>query len=748
MIDIPVEVKEALREGSYKKKYEFEVYREETIRDIVDVGEFDSSHMSFSVVRDAQYILYSTEDNHAFDSVEVMGPGGSRMDICPVGETETWFNIGNCYNGDTITIYGLNATSVGITTTDNVAYVKEWAYDFTLDNNNLVKESVSIDERMCSGDILKFGLCEGSSLEFQYFGKRNIKGDRIKASVKVNHLQYAEGDVYIEVGNTLTDGNSYRVREDGTYYRVIVPANSPLVSISFLRYRGNTYTDVPTSAQDTIIESPQMLRNDVIVASTQVPSTHYIALSVEKKTTGRVPTGLTTWTTIPMGYFTVEKCSRQASTGIIKVTAYNKLMSDYLDAKANSLIEDIIAQGEDGLSSASIYYVLKELLQVYSVNVYNEEESAAHPYYGTLSFNGNFIYADDGEGNPNGYYNVFYITRYYTNDSFSSSEYYRFEANTHKIKELIHTIFDGKYWHSADGTKPLIEGFDNSFNIGFTYIDDLVVTPLETFNYLDDDVSENIRSNVHTNVHRGVMMRIPVLITHTSSPNSNVTDAIMNQMRSVLEGWDLECGDFVTLYKIELSPLEQMRWSSFNNMADVTLRELQSAVYETVCQYGQLDRETDLFSGVELGSNVSEAFTPSQYETLWADEGNIRKWRYLIITYKGLDEGGNEAEFTLQRTINADGTNDYNMSDNWLFRNLVWTAEQVGAYADAMVAKMQDITWFPFEMWAAGLPYLETGDKVEMTVGEEDYTSYILQRQLKGIQNLQDTYINGTLDIY
>ena len=97
--------------------------------------------------------------------------------------------------------------------------------DFIIDNQNLVSESVNIDERMCSGDTIKFGLCEGSSLEFQYFGKDNITGRQIKAFIDVDY------------GETLP------------------------------------YT-------------------------------------------------------IPMGFFTVKNCSRQASTGIIKATAYNKLQSD------------------------------------------------------------------------------------------------------------------------------------------------------------------------------------------------------------------------------------------------------------------------------------------------------------------------------------------------------------------------------------------------------------------------------------
>ena len=74
-----------------------------------------------------------------------------------------------------------------------------------------------------------------------------------------------------------------------------------------------------------------------------------------------------------------------------------------------------------------------------------------------------------------------------------------------------------------------------------------------------------------------------------------------------------------------------------------------------------------------------------------------------------------------------------------------WKAD----YADAMIAKMQDVTWFPFEMWGAGLPYIETGDQIEIVDPEGNTeTSYILSRQLQGIQNLQDTFINGVLDIF
>ena len=178
----------------------------------------------------------------------------------------------------------------------------------------------------------------------------------------------------------------------------------------------------------------------------------------------------------------------------------------------------------------------------------------------------------------------------------------------------------------------------------------------------------------------------------------------------------------------------------------------------------------DLFEGVELNQggllpadtlypasnlypqgNTEHPF-PSSYQKLWTDTVGEQSFRYLFITYKGtetINGQTQEVEKVLQRTINADGTTDYNMSDNWLFKNLVWSDADVGDYADAMVLKMQDIRWFPFEMWAVGMPYIETGDAIEITDKQGNtHTSYVLTRTLDGIQNLQDTFVNGELDIF
>ena len=76
--------------------------------------------------------------------------------------------------------------------------------DFTIDNDNLVSESVNIDERMCSGDTIKFGLCEGSSLELQYFGLENIIGRRLQAFIDVNYNDITKS-IYSDVKKQYTN---------------------------------------------------------------------------------------------------------------------------------------------------------------------------------------------------------------------------------------------------------------------------------------------------------------------------------------------------------------------------------------------------------------------------------------------------------------------------------------------------------------------------------------------------------------
>ena len=596
--------------------------------------------------------------------------------------------------------------------------------DFTIDNDTLVKESVKIDERMCSGDRLKFGLCEGASLEFQYFNHPNIRGRRVK--------------VYLDVA----------------------------------------YDNEGTEA--------------------------YYPLS--------------------MGYFDVDQCSTQFSTGIIKAVGYNKLRSDYLDEKCNDIIIEAAERGEAGRSDGvSIGTFLQDALSEYAIEPdYQKMEQSDEDITQSTVFDPPVIL---WKKNSEGEYVPFSGSGQATNNTwlwmartYSQITYSPRGALYDRIMLKESTAYDIILEHVVDRLEE--QGiYDTYIKVDSTtyvpvvdYIMDMTVSPdpnitivkgineiilgvgqrppnaivLRIGEHPNNEItrSEYLYDGGYTTGHIMTIRVVGDVMLATKPPQGSAAEA--NIRLSLISASDGFARDFLDMIENDgLACAEsridtQMEMIAFNvsqakALPDVTLRELQSAVYETSALYGQLDRDTDLFYGVELnsgsltpsaslypsvtlypnnehGNNIFRPF-PSEYQKLWTDSVGEQTFRYLIITYKAIeyDQQGNptEVDKTLQRTVHEHGTTNYNCSDNWLFRNLVWTAEQVGAYADAMVEKMLNIRWFPFEMWSTGLPYVEVGDAIEIADKEGDtHISYVLQRQLNGIQNLQDTYINGTLDIF
>ena len=775
MIDVPVEVKDALREGTYKKNYRFVVGEAEwhevgsfetigwytpstnygddekyTIRDsktyrfIVD----DADHDTYTL-----YIYKGTDPNWR----TVAATSRNTWDITLINEAYAYIEIksssGNYYS--------------------QVSVQNFFAY--TIDNNNLVSESVSIDERMCSGDTLKFGLCEGSSLEFQYFDFLNITGQRIQAFVDVESEEMEYSKIR-ELTRSL-----YSLPADGRY-KITATAENMANIFALFFVHGTTTTRMEfTVAQDGHgeIEIPNAKRNDDI----------YLSYRSGTTPTAEVFQWVHKWHTIPMGFFDVKKCSRQASTGIIKVTAYNKLQSEYLDAKANDLVIEAVEEGEVGITgSATIDTILMKLLDGYTIEPKFIKATYTVPtnwtivggytsYYTTPSDNQILVpygslYINISSINPNGAYR-FFVDREKVqellweamNEFTNANQYVR---NPNYSSEEFQALYKWMYADEfPEGMHPVSRPYvsirqNSGIVVARSYIaggQDKFTSEYVIKKYTENEVNISFPMTFIPN-NSGV---VPTAKAAWENLPEATRTRIMKKWSDFFNDpqyFRIEVRDSNGLGSLEIT--EQ----TAQDLPDVTLRELQSAVYEVSTQFGQLSRTTDLFEGVELNHSrlypadnlypadtlypdgAAASATKSMYSKLWADEGNIHKWRYLIITYKGLNSDNQEQDFTLQRTVNVEGTDDYNMSDNWLFRNLVWTASQVGDYADAMVAKMQDVTWFPFEMWCAGLPYLETGDEIEIPLGDQKYVSYVLQRQLKGIQSLQDTYINGTLDIY
>lgn len=587
----------------------------------------------------------------------------------------------------------------------------------TIDNDHLVSESVTFDERMCSDKEIKFGLCEGTNLEFQYFGLPNITGKRLQAFIDV---QYKDSD------------------------------------------------------------------------------------------------GELKWYEIPMGWFEVSESSRQASTGIIKVSAFNKLQSEYLDRKINN---DIIALMSDpnfyNYGDVTLKRITQNMLCEYMEPKYEDyDDYAVSSVYSfelkrySSDFDDSIFIRTGTSDDPtfvtssNDIYAVTASISIVSRSALDFSELVMLYVNTHllymKAWLCAESIMDDDtpYYMGRSGSYVPFSNYNREkdrpsypryqytdiYNEDFFY-NDLLCGLITAYSnsHASGQIDTTMRAageEYHSPEVEGMsgmvsFLRIPCLFytKDRSNPDSSLPADKRAEAQANLEAMMQD----IVLWRKRLNDVEsdigdvEVTLADVESWSDVTLRDLQSSMFELGTQYGKLDRQTDLFSGVELNNSrllpaedlypandlypnsIAERSNPAMYSKLWADEGNVRKFRYLIITYKGTEtEGGQtrEVEKTLQRTVDENGTDDYNMSNNWLFKNLVWTDEEVGDYAGAMVVKMQNLTWFPFEMWCAGLPYVETGDELEINVNGEAYTSYVLRRNLRGIQNLQDEMINGELDIF
>ena len=780
MIDVPIAVRDALKDGGYKKNYRFvvgDVIKENVYVTVATLAEGEQ----FQIDRDGDYRIYNAYHNTGFSYG--YSPDGSVWVALTVEHPQTDPD-GGYYDEQLLT--GLQVGSYVQLTDSPWGFSYEiqrktnklkdvYIPNYEINNNRLVKESVKIDERMCSDDTLKFGLCEGSSLEFQAFDIENLTGKRIKA----------------------------------------------LVDVKF-----------PVFTYDYDEETNITTRTETIETYT-----------------------------IPMGYFDVQESSRQASTGIRKISAYNKLKSDYLDQQANAMILEAF-----GTAPIRVIDIISFLLEQYGIKQY--ENSDISPSWGGGS----------SPSTSKKYFSPFKYsqTAYEDYRGFAFTPWALDDESTYDVRNK-NMWLEGIGRHANWDTQPrwdttpvqikVDEYIEQIDTIIANYIQDQLAI-LETKStgrtaaQMWDDLLHMkyvTKKSIYEPMN-GYFFYVMVRVYNPQTgkterriysnhhPDAVGTFAQLNRTTflNVLaiqivtpyairygykfdgEGWikphygyNPITGEWNVLENLAKltgnypqddprttprlpngSPIPDDIFSYFevrtltggyspaelievkpDQIQNVTLRDLQTAVFETECQFGKLDRVNNFFIGVELNNrrlypadslypddelypvSTSESGFRAIYSKLWADEGNIRSWRNLIITYKGLIENEDtqeheEAEKIYTAVVDANGTDDYDVTANWLFKNLLWAdseseswqeatgLENIEDYADAMVAKMQSVQWFPFEMWCAGLPYVETGDEVEIIVGEHAYTSYVLRRTIKGIQNLQDEMINGTLDIF
>ena len=178
-------------------------------------------------------------------------------------------------------------------------------------NTDFVSESVVFTESINSANNIKFGLCEGSTLEFQTYYNHNIRNLQIQAGIEidVSSLLNEIDDYVIELEYDL-QSMVYTAPYTGTYYfKGLVPGpDFPLTK----------YLEAGDEVNLAVMIDP----DDASVNPVRIHVTLYRDVNTEDMNIRQSSDVPYPYYYIPYGYFFVDSCKRNAQNSIRNVIAY------------------------------------------------------------------------------------------------------------------------------------------------------------------------------------------------------------------------------------------------------------------------------------------------------------------------------------------------------------------------------------------------------------------------------------------
>lgn len=130
----------------------------------------------------------------------------------------------------------------------------------------------------------------------------------------------------------------------------------------------------------------------------------------------------------------------------------------------------------------------------------------------------------------------------------------------------------------------------------------------------------------------------------------------------------------------------------------------------------------------EIGTNLHQSSEYEDFETSLITKVQVRQ--------EEGDIGG----------VYGDGTNCYVVQDNFLAFGK--DSEELADICERLYQKICNITYRPFKAVIKGNPCREVGDLVLVHARKKDIQGYVLQRTLKGVQSLKDTFQTNGVQEY
>lgn len=572
-------------------------------------------------------------------------------------------------------------------------------------NDQIVMDSVSFTESLCSQDDLKFGLSEAPVFECEVVGVGNIKGASVEVSCEIKVDSPESGEYKPDIGMYV-----YSIPY-GTFIVEEAKRQSDMIHRKIVAFGRNFPENFDQFSNNV---SRQIITKKTFFSSDYVPDIRKLVFA-----------NLLTFSNIPL------------------ITEGTEYSAEYgLGDSALSYLSDIqrTSQGE----TFPRYGVTLEFHSSFFRGDYWTTEISSDNLY-KIKRTGGIL----NPGFKDALENILktYCLNYYTSPSNSFPLVGKSKVTANDIIEIL---LKGYFHDRYNGTEANTVLFNSQlvYPYGLEYEGDS--SPWNI--YLPNDLE------ISVTVKEWFFVASSRVIYEGTIPFYDVlnTDKLVTL--------NIE-GDPITMtFKKNYVDKD----SHGNNRYMIDLKEFKLSksyadYYELLGLFGRLNRdgtssminikqqftlnpETDLYPDEHLYPQgvTGGKLLPSDYQSCWYDDEYTIPYGAIVCKYKntsnqdidfiyyfsGIDENSDPSTYKV-----------YDLSSNSLISGALWTEAQITTFCQTVESYIGGVTYMPVEFVGRGLPYVEVGDTFEiLTASNDSITTIVLNRTLSGEQVLTDSY--------
>jgi hypothetical protein len=591
-------------------------------------------------------------------------------------------------------------------------------------NENIISESVSFTESICSNPTLQFGLCETPMIQFETFGVDNVKGATIECHMEI----YCDSSVVGSVYRDDIDAYIYPI----PYGRYVVDSckkQADLTHRKFICYNEIVYQNwefpslVKEAIESILWKDKSLTISLEAIMGMMLPGYGRNYTRITGQGSGSFPLFSIPFTRNNTNYMLYMYINTYNITFQMSSDPAFSVVKEHYSAEyiknVNKVTEKLIKLNffddvfsiDDGLNSFSKQQV--------AINT----SSSAYRYY-------NMSVGVSIDQSPKGVSKIYKPTNdaivapYVYLESGGSSSYPHWQISNGGYFEGLGTMsslifnFHPPGWARCVGLE--LVDVTHSETIASALLsaeDDYIDYEMDCIKFLEGDSGIKFTPKFSSKKIK--------MTTKSGTTKQKIYRATLNFLN---QRWK----DVFNAYA-EI----QGKFGKFNRYGDIefiSLKDNLTALYPSETLYPS----PSLFPMGNVGIKVNESY----YESLWYDDYYSLPVGRVTVTYNDSVEGEDYQIDVYCNGFTEDSSparyRTYDLTENVLIKSKTWTEEAMTDILDTIAANVTGITYMPCELEMKGRPDLEAGDVVEITTTQGRITTIVLHRTITGIQLLTD----------